>query len=86
MLLSEFLKVHRKVQEQEAMIARLASTDAKQEAMIANQQKQQHLNNQPSRFIVVAAFCFAPHLPFFERLGLFASAAAIQPSAAALME
>jgi hypothetical protein len=35
MLLSEFLKAHRKVQEQEATIARLTSTDAKQEAMIA---------------------------------------------------
>jgi hypothetical protein len=40
MLLNEFLKEHRKVQEQEATIARLTSTDAKQEAMIANQQKQ----------------------------------------------
>jgi len=40
MLLNEFLKAHRKVQEQEATIARLTSTDAKQEAMIANQQKQ----------------------------------------------
>ena len=40
MLLSEFLKAHRKVQEQEATIARLTSTDAKQQAMVANQQKQ----------------------------------------------
>jgi uncharacterized coiled-coil protein SlyX len=40
MLLNEFLKEHRKLQEQEATIARLASTDAKQEAMIANQQTQ----------------------------------------------
>jgi hypothetical protein len=40
MLLNEFLKEHRKNQEQEATIARLTSTDAKQEAMIANQQKQ----------------------------------------------
>jgi uncharacterized coiled-coil protein SlyX len=40
MLLSEFLKAHRKVQEQAATIARLTCTDAKQEAMIASQQKQ----------------------------------------------
>jgi uncharacterized coiled-coil protein SlyX len=40
MLLNEFLKEHRKVQEQEATIARLTTTDTKQEAMIANQQKQ----------------------------------------------
>jgi Chaperone of endosialidase len=40
MLLNEFLKEHRKVQEREAMIARLKSTDAKQEAIIAKQQKQ----------------------------------------------
>jgi hypothetical protein len=36
MLLNEFLKEHRKVQEQEATVARLTSTDARQEAMIAN--------------------------------------------------
>jgi hypothetical protein len=40
MLLNEFLKEHRKNEEQEATIVRLTSTDAKQEAMIANQQKQ----------------------------------------------
>jgi trimeric autotransporter adhesin len=40
MLLNEFLKEHRKVQEQEATIALLKSTDAKQEASIAKQQKQ----------------------------------------------
>jgi uncharacterized coiled-coil protein SlyX len=54
MLLNEFLKEHRKVQEQEATIARLTLTvakqeaiitqlkftDAKQEAIIAQQQKQ----------------------------------------------
>ena len=40
MLLNEFLKEHRKNQEQEATIARLKSTDAKQEAIIACQQKQ----------------------------------------------
>jgi trimeric autotransporter adhesin len=40
MLLNEFLKQHRKVEEQEATIARLTSTDAKQEATIAHQQKQ----------------------------------------------
>jgi uncharacterized coiled-coil protein SlyX len=40
MLLNEFLKEHRKVQEQEATIALLKSTDAKQEAIIAKQQKQ----------------------------------------------
>ena len=40
MLLNEFLKAHRKVQEQEAIIARVKSNAAKQEAMIAHQQKQ----------------------------------------------
>jgi Chaperone of endosialidase len=37
MLLNEFLKAHGKLQEQEATITRLTSTDAKQEATIANQ-------------------------------------------------
>ena len=40
MLLNEFLKAHSKLQEQEATITRLTSTDAKQEATIAKQQKQ----------------------------------------------
>jgi uncharacterized coiled-coil protein SlyX len=40
MLLNEFLKEHRKVQEQDATIARVKSTAAKQEATIAQQQKQ----------------------------------------------
>ena len=40
MLLNEFLKAHSKMEEQEATIARLASTDAKQEATIAQQQKE----------------------------------------------
>jgi uncharacterized coiled-coil protein SlyX len=40
MLLNEFLKAHRTVQEQQATIAQLKSTDAKQEATIAKQQKQ----------------------------------------------
>jgi Chaperone of endosialidase len=40
MLLNEFLKEHSKVQEQAATIALLKSTDAKQEATIAKQQKQ----------------------------------------------
>jgi uncharacterized coiled-coil protein SlyX len=40
MLLNEFLKEHRTVQEQKATIAQLKSTDAKQEATIAKQQKQ----------------------------------------------
>jgi uncharacterized coiled-coil protein SlyX len=39
MLLNEFLKEHRKVQEQDASIADLKSTVAKQEAIIAVQQK-----------------------------------------------
>jgi uncharacterized coiled-coil protein SlyX len=39
MLLNEFLKEHRKVQEQEAGISQLKSTVAKQEAIIAQQQK-----------------------------------------------
>jgi uncharacterized coiled-coil protein SlyX len=39
MLLNEFLKEHRKVQEQEATITQLKSTAAKQEATIAQQQK-----------------------------------------------
>jgi uncharacterized coiled-coil protein SlyX len=40
MLLNEFLKEHRKVQEQEATIAELKSTAAKQEAKAAHQQTQ----------------------------------------------
>jgi len=40
MLLNEFLKEHRKNEEQEATITQLKSTDAKQEAIIARQQKQ----------------------------------------------
>ena len=40
MLLNEFLKEHKKVQEQEAMIAELKSAAAKQEANAAHQQKQ----------------------------------------------
>jgi uncharacterized coiled-coil protein SlyX len=39
MLLNEFLKEHRKVQEQEATISQLKSTVAKQDATIAQQQK-----------------------------------------------
>jgi hypothetical protein len=39
MLLNEFLKEHRKVEEQEASITRLKSTVAKQEATIAEQRK-----------------------------------------------
>ena len=39
MLLNEFLKSHGKLQEQEANDARLTSTDAKQEATIAKQQR-----------------------------------------------
>ena len=40
MLLNEFLKAHRTVQEQKATVAQLKSTDVKQEATIAKQQKQ----------------------------------------------
>jgi uncharacterized coiled-coil protein SlyX len=40
MLLNEFLKEHRKVQEQDSSISQLKSTAAKQEATIAQQQKQ----------------------------------------------
>jgi len=40
MLLNEFLKEHRKVQEQEATISQLQAADTKQEATIAKQQKQ----------------------------------------------
>jgi hypothetical protein len=39
MLLNEFLKVHRKVEEQEAAITQLKSIVSKQEAIIAQQQK-----------------------------------------------
>jgi septal ring factor EnvC (AmiA/AmiB activator) len=39
MLLNEFLKEHRKVEEQEASITQLKSTVAKQEATIAQQRK-----------------------------------------------
>ena len=40
MLLNEFLKEHRRVQEQEATINQLQAADTKQEATIAKQQKQ----------------------------------------------
>src|SRR5580765_7842320 len=40
MLLNEFLKEHRKNEEQQAVIMQLKSTDAKQEAIIAQQQKE----------------------------------------------
>src|SRR6266480_3949183 len=40
MLLNEFLKEHRKVQEQDAAIAQVKSTTTRQEATIAQQQKQ----------------------------------------------
>ena len=40
MLLNEFLKEHRKNEEQQTTIAMLKTTDAKQEAIIARQQKQ----------------------------------------------
>ena len=40
MLLNEFLKEHHRVKDLETTIARLKSTDAKQEAIIANQQEQ----------------------------------------------
>ena len=40
MLLNEFLKAHSKMEEQEATIALLKSTDAKQEATTAKQQRQ----------------------------------------------
>jgi uncharacterized coiled-coil protein SlyX len=40
MLLNEFLKEHRKNAEQEATITALRGSDAKQEAIIAQQQKQ----------------------------------------------
>ena len=40
MLLNEFLKEHRKVEEQEATIAQLKSALAKQETVDAAQQKQ----------------------------------------------
>jgi uncharacterized coiled-coil protein SlyX len=40
MLLNEFLKEHRRNEEQQAIIMQLKSTDAEQEATIAKQQKQ----------------------------------------------
>src|SRR5207253_11345483 len=40
MMLNEFLKEHRKVEQQEATITQVKSTTAKQEATIAEQQKQ----------------------------------------------
>jgi len=40
MLLNEFLKEHRKMEEQEATITQLKSGTSKQEAIIAKQQKQ----------------------------------------------
>ena len=40
LLLNEFLKEHKKIEEQEATIIQVKSTAAKQEATIAQQQKQ----------------------------------------------
>jgi len=40
MLLNEFLKEHRKVQEQEAIIVQIRCNAAKQDAAIARQQKE----------------------------------------------
>jgi uncharacterized coiled-coil protein SlyX len=43
MLLNEFLKEHRKVEEQQATIAQLESAGAKQEAVNAEQRKEMQL-------------------------------------------
>ena len=60
MLLNEFLKEHRKVEEQEATITQLKSTMAKQEAIIAQQQRgmdavMARLNEQAAQFQKVSA-------------------------------
>jgi uncharacterized coiled-coil protein SlyX len=60
MLLNEFLKEHRKAQEQEASIKQLNSTVSKQEATIARQQIQMEavtarLNEQASQIQKVSA-------------------------------
>jgi uncharacterized coiled-coil protein SlyX len=60
MLLNEFLKEHRKGQEQDAVIAQLKSTVAKQEATIARMQKGMdtviaHLKEQDSKIQKVSA-------------------------------
>jgi uncharacterized coiled-coil protein SlyX len=60
MLLNEFLKEHRKVEEQEASITQLKSTVAKQEATIAQQQKRMEavtarLNEQAAQIQKVSA-------------------------------
>ena len=56
MLLNEFLKEHKKVEEQEAAITKLNSTVAKQEATIAQQQKDftARLKEQDSRIQAVS--------------------------------
>ena len=60
MLLNEFLKEHRKVQEQEATINQLKSTVTKQDATIAQQQKgmqavMERLNEQAAQIQKVSA-------------------------------
>ena len=40
MLLNEFVREHRRVQEQEAMITKVKSNTARQEVIIAHQQRQ----------------------------------------------
>jgi septal ring factor EnvC (AmiA/AmiB activator) len=60
MLLNEFLKQHRKVEEQEATITQLKATAAKQEATAAQQQKEikaltASLNEQASQIQKVSA-------------------------------
>ena len=50
MLLNEFLKEHRKNEEQQATIALLTSTDADQQASIADLQKQiEALTSSPQK-------------------------------------
>ena len=60
MLLNEFLKEHRKVEQQEASITQLKSTVAKQEATIAQQQRgmdavTERLNEQAAQIQKVSA-------------------------------
>jgi hypothetical protein len=68
MLLNEFLKEHRKVQEQEVTIALLMSNDAKQEATISDLKKDvevltTQLKEQPAQIQKVSALVGATKAP-----------------------
>ena len=78
MLLNEFLKAHRKMEEQEANIAQLKATITKQEAVNAEQQKAMEafaarLNEQAAQIQKMGAQLSAGRVRFAAASGLQAS-------------